>query len=117
MTHQLNNLINKLKTLPAVANCYEHYDYVKIDTICSIEFCHEFLTLYAKPDGNDILISDLNAILEYADYYKIADEDVKIVAEKNGLNFDGVSIFKTIPIEALAETIEKFFNVVNALKL
>ncbi len=117
MTQQKVNLISELKKLKTVANCYEYYEYIKIDTTCSIEYSHEFLTLYAKQNGNDILISDLNEILEDADYYKLADEDVKNVAEKNGLDFDGVSIFKTITIKELAKTIDSFFNVVKALKL
>ena len=117
MTQHQINLISEFQKLKTVANCYVYYDYVKIDTTCSIEYSHEFLTLYVKQNGNDILISDLNAILEDADYYKLADEDVKNVAEKNGLEFDGVSIFKTITFKELTETINKFFSVVKDLKL
>ena len=117
MTQQQINLISEFQKLKTVANCYEYYDYVKIDTTCSIEYSHEFLTLYVKQNGNDILISDLNAILEDADYYKLADEDVKNVAEKNGLEFDGVSIFKITTLNELAETINKFFGVIKDLKL
>ena len=117
MTQQQINLISEFQKLKTVANCYEYYDYVKIDTTCSIEYSHEFLTLYAKQNGSDILISDLNAILEYADYYNLADEEIKNVAEKNGLDFDGVSIFKITTLNELAETINKFFSVVKDLKL
>ena len=44
-------------------------------------------------------------------------EEIKNVAEKNGLDFDGVSIFKITTLNELAETIERFFNIVEALKL
>ena len=117
MNQQLNNLYNELKNIPLVANCYEYYDYIKIDTICSIEYCHEFLTLYAKQNENDILISDLNDILELADYYKIPDETVMELANKNNLNFDGVSVFKNTTIAELSNTIQSFFKLIKLLNL
>ncbi len=117
MTQQLNNLINELSQLSTVANCYEYYNYVKIDTSCSIEYSHEFLTIYAKPTDDGILVTDLNGILEAADYYKIADDTIKKLAEANGLIFDGDNVFIITNIENLKQAIEQFFNLIKLLKL
>ena len=116
MIQKQNSLINQLNSLPEVTNAEEYYSYIKIDTTCPITYCHEYLVLYAQLNGNELLITDLNSILEDADYFKINPEVVASCAMKNNLSFDGVSVFKITNFENLESTIKDFFNVIKTLK-
>ena len=94
MTQIAHNLINELKNLPTITQVERYFDYVKINTTCPIKYCNEFLVLYAQFNGENILISDLNTILEDAIYCKINISDINSCIKKNNLDFDGVSVFK-----------------------
>lgn len=117
MTQATDNLCKILNTLPNVSSAYEYYNYIKIETNCSMELCHEFLSLYAKINNNKILITDLNGILEAYDSSNLSNEKIIKIADQNNLLFDGRSFYAIININDIFDTINNFFNLIKLLSL
>ena len=113
----IDNLNKTLSCLQCVNNFCDHFDYVKIDTNYVIDYCEEYLVLYAKIIDDSVFITDLNGILDDALLNNISAHEVKNAAEKNGLKFDGVSIFDHISLENIQDKIQQFEKVMIELGL
>lgn len=114
---QKTNLKNSLKETKMVANVYDHYDYIKIETMCPVKYCNEFLVLYAKDVENGILITDLNGTYEDALLNGFSEKELNIVAQNNGLMFNGESIFAIVNPGDVEQVIEKFCRVIQDLNI
>ena len=117
MKKKIESLIKKLSTSNNVSNLSMHFDYIKIDTTCLINYCDEYLVLYAKFLDDGILITDLNGIFEDAMLNNVSIEEFKYLLTKNRLNFDEKSTYAVVDIDNLEKTIQDFVNFIKDLNL
>ena len=112
-----SEIIDELKKISIVSNSYKFYEYVKIETFSTLNYCNEFMVLYAKPVNDKILITDLNYILEDSFYSGIDNEAFKKMVGDYGLNFDGKCVFIETHLDNLEDSINKFIDFVKKLNL
>lgn len=113
----IDNLNEKLKQLSDVLKVVEYYDYLKIDINCVIDYCDEYLVLYAKVVEDTILITDLGAIYEDAIINGIDNKTIRMAANNCDLSFEENKVFIKININNIEESIQRFINMVKMLNL
>ena len=114
-TMQQLNLKDKLTQISTITNICDHYGYIKIDTVCPIKYCNEFLVLYAKETDDGILLTDLSETFEDSSLNGISEQVLKSTAQKFNLSYNDNTI-STITTN-IESSIQAFFNLIHELDL